>query len=100
MRGIGSFHLRGDRHFWSSFDGYVGELQLNTVVRLEDGKLDIIADVPQAAPEAVRALWPDWPLQCVADAHVEAEGHAGEPVTTMAKLKVGDAEVEARASRA
>ncbi len=94
VRGVGSFHLRGDSHFWSSFDGNFGELQLNAVVRLDDGKLDIRADVPQAKPDAVRALWADWPVQAVADARVEASGPP-ENLATKAWLTVGKAEVEA-----
>ncbi len=95
VAGIGSFHLRGDRHFWSSFDGYFGGLQLNTVIRLQDGKLDITADVPQAEPVAVRALWPDWPVQGVADAHVEAKGTPAH-LDTVAELRVGPTKVDAR----
>jgi hypothetical protein len=94
LQGIGSFHLRGDRHFWSSFDGYAGGLQLDTVIRLNDGKLDIVADVPQADPAAVRKLWPDWPLQAVADAHVEAKGPL-DGLATTARLRVGETDVSA-----
>ncbi len=95
LRGIASFHLRGDRHVWTSFDGYFGEVQVDSVVRLDSGALKITIDLPRAEPEAVRALWPDWPVQAVASGHVEATG-VTEHLATTATLRVGGSVLDAK----
>jgi hypothetical protein len=95
LRGIASFYLRGDRHVWTSFDGYFGDVQVDSVVKLDSGVLKIDVDLPRAEPEAVRALWPDWPVQAVASGHVEASG-VTEHLTTSATLRVGRTVLEAK----
>jgi len=62
LRAVGSFHQRGTSHFWSTLDGYVGDLQYNSVLRLDGRHLEATVDLPYAAPAAVRALVPAWPL--------------------------------------
>ncbi len=94
LRGIASFHLRGDRHVWTSFDGYFGEVQVDSVVRIDSGVLKVSVDLPRAEPDAVRALWPDWPVQAVASGHVEATG-VTEHLATTATLKVGSSVLDA-----
>lgn len=95
LRGVASLHLRGDRKMWASFDGYFGEVQVDSVVRLDSGVLTLSVDVPRAEPEAVRALWPDWPLHAVASGHIEASG-VTEHLSTTATLRVGATELEAK----
>lgn len=87
-RGIANLHIREPGAVWSSFDGYLGELQFGSVVRYDQERLDVTLDVPRARPESARALWPDWPLYADASLHVEASG-------TLPKLDVkGRVEVE------
>jgi hypothetical protein len=74
VRGVASFHQRGTTHFYGTFDGYVGELQVNSVGRLDGKRLDVKLDVPNAEPHLVRALYPDWPVNQTVAAHAELAG--------------------------
>ncbi|HEX6765744.1 MAG TPA: hypothetical protein VF103_09715, partial [Polyangiaceae bacterium] len=74
VRGIASFHQRGTTHFYGTFDGYVGELQVNSVGRLDGNRLDLKLDVPNAEPFLVRPLYPDWPVNETLTAHAELHG--------------------------
>jgi hypothetical protein len=74
VRGIATFHQRGTTHFYGTFDGYVGELQVNSVGRLDGKHLDVKLDVPNAEPQHVRALFPDWPVRETVVAHAELAG--------------------------
>ncbi len=74
LRAVGSFHQRGTTHFWSTLDGYVGEVQYNLSARLDGDHLSAKMSVPHAEPEAVRRLLPDWPLLETAAAEVEVVG--------------------------
>ncbi len=86
-RGVGSVHVRAPGAVWTSFDGYFGDVQLGTVVRVDSPKLEVTLDVPRAEPAAVRALWAAYPLKKDVGAHIEGLGtlHA---MHTQAKLSV------------
>jgi len=86
--GVGSVHVRAPGAVWTSFDGYFGELQFGTVVRIDSPKLDVTLDVPRAEPKTVRALWADYPLLENLSGHVEAQGTL-QSLHTQAKLLVG-----------
>ncbi|MET0795357.1 MAG: hypothetical protein ABW061_27810 [Polyangiaceae bacterium] len=73
-KGVGSVHVRAPGAVWTSFDGYLGDVQFGTVVRVDSPKLDVTVDVPRAEPAAVRALWAAYPLLEDATAHVEGTG--------------------------
>ncbi|HYQ41684.1 MAG TPA: hypothetical protein VER11_06945 [Polyangiaceae bacterium] len=85
--GVGSVHVRAPGAVWTSFDGYFGELQFGTVVRVDSPKLDIVLDVPRAEPKTVRALWAGYPLLENLSAHVEAVGTL-QTLHTQAKVLV------------
>jgi len=88
-RGVGSVHVRAPGTVWTSFDGYFGELQFGSVVRVDGSKLDVTLDVPRAEPKSVRALWAGYPVLENLSAHVEAIGTL--PVLhTQTKLLVGN----------
>jgi hypothetical protein len=78
LRAVGSFHQRGTTHFWSSLDGYAGDLQFDSVARLDGSHLALTADVPHAEAAVVRTLLPSWPLVETVSGHVEAEGDLPE----------------------
>ncbi|HEX6276581.1 MAG TPA: hypothetical protein VFZ53_26245, partial [Polyangiaceae bacterium] len=78
VRGVASFHQRGTTHFYGTFDGYVGDLQVNTVGRIDGKRLDVKLDVPNARPEHVRALYADWPVNDTVVAHAELRGDIPE----------------------
>jgi hypothetical protein len=86
--GVGSVHVRAPGAVWTSFDGYFGELQFGTVVRVDGPKLDVTVDVPRAEPKAVRALWAGYPLLQDLGAHVEAVGTL-EAMHTQARFLIG-----------
>lgn len=85
--GVGSVHFRTPGAVWTSFDGYFGELQFGTVVRVDSPKLDITLDVPRAEPKTVRALWAGYPVLESLSAHAEATGTL-QTLHTQAKLVV------------
>lgn len=86
--GVGSVHVRAPGAVWTSFDGYFGELQFGTVVRVDGPKLDVTLDVPRAEPKTVRALWAGYPVLENLSGHVEAVGTL-QSMHTQAKLLVG-----------
>ena len=88
-RGVGSVHVRAPGAVWTSFDGYFGDVQLGTVVRVDSPKLDVTVDVPRAEPAAVRALWSGYPLLENASAHVEGTGTV-EAMHTQGKFTVDE----------
>ena len=59
---------------WTTFDGYVGDAPLAARLGLDGTALDVVADVPKARPEAIRAVYPAWPIYDEVSAHVEASG--------------------------
>jgi len=86
--GVGSVHVRAPGAVWTSFDGYFGELQFGTVVRVDSPKLEVTLDVPRAEPKTVRALWAGYPVLENVSAHAEAIGTL-QTLHTQAKLLVG-----------
>ncbi|MEO8901060.1 MAG: hypothetical protein ABI488_05265 [Polyangiaceae bacterium] len=92
-RGVGSVHVRSPGAVWTSFDGYFGDVQLDTSVRVDSPKLTISVDVPRAEPAGVRALWVGYPLQRDVGAHVEAQGTL-QALQTQAKFVIGPASVD------
>jgi translocation and assembly module TamB len=92
-RGIGSVHVRTPGAVWTSFDGYFGDVQLGTVVRVDGPTLDITLDVPRAEPQDARALWRAYPLQRDVGAHVEAVGTV-HSLHTQAKFLVGRGSID------
>lgn len=95
LRAVGSFHQRGSSHFWSSLDGYAGELQFDSVLRLDGEHLKGTIDIPRAEPAAVRALMADWPLYEAVGARVEFDGDL-PLLKAEAKATVGSAELGAK----
>ncbi|MDX2051464.1 MAG: translocation/assembly module TamB domain-containing protein [Polyangiaceae bacterium] len=74
VRSIAAFHFRSPNVFWGAVDGWVGQVQLNGSFRVKGKQVQLTADLPDVDPEAVRKLWPEWPLRREISAHVEAKG--------------------------
>ncbi len=87
-RGIGRLRLRAPEFVNVGFEGRLGEVALQGVVRVEDDHLAVTVEVPHAEPAAVRALWPAYPLLDAGSAHLEV---AGKPpnLTASGRLDVG-----------
>jgi hypothetical protein len=94
LRAVGSFHQRGTSHFWSTLDGYVGDVQYDSVLRLDGKRLQASVDVPNAEPEAVRALLPSWPLRETASVRAKATGTLPE-LHVEGSMTIGRAELKA-----
>ena len=90
--GVGSVHVRAPGAVWTSFDGYFGELQFGTVVRVDGPKLDVTLDAPRAEPKSVRALWAAYPLLENVGAHVEAVGTL-QTLHTQAKFLIAQGSI-------
>lgn len=73
-KGVASLHIRAPGAVWSTFDGYMGEVQFGSVVRWEKEALDLRVDVPRAEPRAARALLADWPLLVNSEARIRLSG--------------------------
>ena len=78
LRAVGNFHQRGTTRFWTNLDGFIGELQVDSVARLEGEHLKATFDVPRAEPAVMRGLLSDWPLVEAATVHADVEGDLPE----------------------
>jgi hypothetical protein len=88
-KGVATLHIRAPGAVWSSFDGYMGEVQFGSVARWEKETLDLKIDLPRAEPAATRALLTQWPLLVPAEARVHLKGKPPE-LEVEVKAKVGD----------
>jgi translocation and assembly module TamB len=57
-----------------AFSGTIGALVASASAAYDGGDIDAIVDVPQAAPEALRSVWPSCPFAAPATAHVQVHG--------------------------
>jgi translocation and assembly module TamB len=64
----------GERDARASFEGAVGDVPLTLRAEIEGDHVDARADVPEARPEALRALAPEVDLAEPAEAHVQIRG--------------------------
>ncbi len=58
-----------------SFDGRLGEVPIALEASLRRDGLELLLTAPVMTPEAMRALWPDWPLRRTASMRGTARGH-------------------------
>jgi translocation and assembly module TamB len=78
-----------DVSIWGTFDGYLGDSQVAVRAGLDGKELDFAADVLRAKPEAVRALWPLWPIQSDVSLHLESKGVLPD-LATQGSAVIGD----------
>jgi hypothetical protein len=74
LDGIGTFRLQRKGALSGSFHGFVRGTELDLGAQLDQGELGLRFDVPNAAPERLRELWPGWPLLTPVAARVAARG--------------------------
>jgi translocation and assembly module TamB len=94
LRAVGSFHQRGTSHFWTTLDGYVGDVQYDSVLRLDGKRLQASVDLPSAEPAAVRALLPSWPLRETVSVRAKATGDL-PALRVQGTMTIGGAELTA-----
>jgi hypothetical protein len=89
LKGIASVRLRAPGWLWTSFDGHFGDVQLGALLRLDGDQIMAALEVPKAAPPAMRALLPGYPLREDANLAFEAAGKL--PIVTLqGRLQAGD----------
>lgn len=88
-KGIATLHIRAPGAVWSSFDGYMGEVQFGSVARWEKEALDLKIDLPRAEPTAARALLAQWPLVVPAEARLHLKGKPPD-LDVDIQAKIGD----------
>ncbi len=88
-KGIATLHIRAPGAVWSSFDGYIGDVQFGSVARWEKEALDLKFDLPRAEPDAARALLAQWPLLVPAEARVHLKGKPPD-LEVDAQAKIGE----------
>lgn len=91
-RGVGSLRLHEPGWVWTSFDGYFGDVQFGSVLRVEGDSVSATVTLPRAEPKAMRGLVPAYPLQRDALLRAHAVGRLPELAL--------DAQVEIGATRA
>lgn len=94
LRAVGSFHQRGTSHFWSTLDGYLGDVQYDSVLRLDGRRLEASIDLSHAEPAAVRALLPGWPLVETVSVRAKASGDLPK-LRAEGTMTIGRAELQA-----
>jgi translocation and assembly module TamB len=77
-RGVGSLRLHEPGSVWTSFDGYFGDVQVGSVLRVERDQVFCTLTLPRASPAAMRGLLPGYPLQKDAVVHADAQGRLPE----------------------
>jgi translocation and assembly module TamB len=93
-RGTGTFALRAPGPLQSTFEGFVGDVELRAAATLDGSHLDVTADAPRIHTAAAKRLLEDWPLTQTATAHLELRGDLPN-LTARARATVGQAVVAA-----
>ncbi|HXK17641.1 MAG TPA: hypothetical protein VNG33_07555, partial [Polyangiaceae bacterium] len=88
-KGVATLHIRAPGAVWSSFDGYMGDVQFGSVARWQKDALDLKLDLPRAEPAAARALIAKWPLLQNAEASLHLKGKPPDLDVDL-QAKVGD----------
>jgi hypothetical protein len=76
-----------------AWEGTVGAVAETVSLGLEHGRLDGVVDVRDAAPDAIRAFWPESPLTLPVSTHLDAHGPF-DAVVLAASLQEGDARLD------
>jgi hypothetical protein len=92
--GTAELHIRAPGAIWSSFDGHLGNVQIDATLQVHGSRITTTVDIPRARHEDVRALLPDWPLREDVSAHAEATG-VPPLLDTSGRFEIGEARVTA-----
>ncbi len=94
-RGTGDLHIRVPGPVWTSLNGNFGDIEISAFIRVDGSRVTTQIELPKAQPEAVRALWPEWPLHDALVARVQAQGELSA-LATEANFELGQARISAR----
>ena len=93
-RGTGTLHIRAPGPIWTRFDGYYGDIQVGAYFRADGDQLSARVELPNAKPDQVRAVLPQWPVLAAVRGRASANGEL--PVLqTSGRFQVGSSEVSA-----
>ncbi|HET9931007.1 MAG TPA: hypothetical protein VFQ35_09980, partial [Polyangiaceae bacterium] len=88
-RGVGSLRLHEPGWVWTSFDGYFGDVQVGSVLRVEGDEVTATLTLPRAEPRAMRGLLPAYPVK--KDAAVKAHAVGRVPDLALdAQVEIGE----------
>ncbi|HSC88191.1 MAG TPA: hypothetical protein VLC09_13000, partial [Polyangiaceae bacterium] len=87
----GDFHLRTPGALWGKLSGTIGKVQLEEEYRVERGRVTLRGTMPELKPEAVRSIWPEWPLDRTISLEHEVSG-VPPRLDAHAKLRAGSGE--------
>jgi autotransporter translocation and assembly factor TamB len=93
-RGTGTLAVRAPGPLRASFEGFFGDVELMTSIFLDGSRLEFVADLPSASPEAVSRLFPGWPLRETGAAHLDLRGDLPD-LRARATLRAGAATLDA-----
>ena len=105
-RGTGSVHVEAPGGTTVGFAGFIGDVSVDTEVRIAESFLAVDVSIPRAEPQAMRELLPGWPVQVPVLARLHGEGHLPElkvsgelraedqPVQTDGTLKLNPVSLE------
>lgn len=74
-RGTATLSARAPGPLKITFDGFYGDVETRLHTILSSSGLEAAVDVTSASPEAVRRVWPEWPVRENTTAHLELRGH-------------------------
>ena len=77
-RGTGSVRVVAPGATTVGFTGFIGDVSVDTLVKVEDNRLAVDVDIPQAEPAAMRELLPGWPVQVPLWARLRGDGPLSE----------------------
>ena len=80
-----------------AWSGKVGEVKHSVRASLVNDALDVVVDVPEASPEAIRSVWAASPIDRAVRARVSARGPLND-VALAARANVGDTTIDATGS--
>jgi translocation and assembly module TamB len=73
-QGTATLRIRVPGAVSGTFEGRMGDVEVTGSVRTEKGKLMAELSLPGAEPDALRVLWPAWPVRETLRARVAAQG--------------------------
>lgn len=93
LDGTGSLRLLRNGFVAGAFHGFVDGVEVDAAAQLDAGTLAVRLDVPEARPEQMREVLPEWPLSVPLTAHVTAGGPL-EALVLGGVLRARDSSIE------
>jgi translocation and assembly module TamB len=92
--GTGTLSVRAPGPIQGTFDGFLGDVELEAQARLEANRLTSSLDVRSASPSAMERVVPGWPLTETLTGHLEASGELPD-LDVRGTLRAGPSDLRA-----